>query len=74
MAPPFLARYGLLMNNQSMLQEAARQCLLYGEALSTPAGPWKHIVMGSFQDEGEWATGSAWAAACVLPVNNAAKD
>lgn len=65
MAPPFLAAYGLLLDNMTMLQEAARQCLLYGEALKTPEGPWRHIVDGPWQDMGKWATGNAWAARCV---------
>lgn len=69
MVPPFLAYYGALTNNVTLMQEAYTQCKLYRNYLRDPSGLWRHIVMGpSGQDPGYWATGNAWAAAGMLRV------
>ncbi|ORX39444.1 Six-hairpin glycosidase-like protein [Kockovaella imperatae] len=69
MVPPFLAYYGVLHNNQSLIQEAYTQCSLYRQALKTDNNLWMHIVDGSgFLDYGCWATGNGWAAAGMLRV------
>lgn len=72
MVPPFIAYYGALQNDKSLLIEAYNQCRLYRDALqagNTPGNPLlKHIVLGSFQDNTHWATGNAWAAAGMMRV------
>ncbi|THH32646.1 hypothetical protein EUX98_g1533 [Antrodiella citrinella] len=72
MVPPFLAYYGVLSNNQSLVSEAYNQVKLYRQYLgdSSAGGIWKHIVMGSTvpPDPGHWSTGNGWAAAGMLRV------
>lgn len=63
MGPPFLAYYGAVTKNQSLLQLAYDNCRLYREALliNTTYGPlWAHIYDDDNQkwiDEGIWGTG-----------------
>ena len=58
MVPPFLAYYGALTGNSSLLYEAYNQISLYRNYLSDPTtGLWRHIVLGTNQDSGFWATG-----------------
>lgn len=66
MTPPFLSAYGLMTDNQTLLQEAYDQCRLYREALMTDEQLLQHIALGEWQDEGLWTTGNAWAAAGML--------
>ncbi|KIM81099.1 hypothetical protein PILCRDRAFT_512349 [Piloderma croceum F 1598] len=74
MGPPFLAYYGALHNNQSLLQLAYDNCRLYREALliDGPTGPlWAHIYdddTKSWIDEGIWATGLGWASLGMIRV------
>ncbi|OCH84943.1 Six-hairpin glycosidase [Obba rivulosa] len=72
MVPPFLAYYGALNNNQSLLQEAHDQISLYRNYMrdTSAGGLWKHILMGnqSQVDEGHWSTGNAWAAGGMIRV------
>jgi len=71
MTPPFLAYYGAVTRNSSLLQLAYDQCRLYRQALLVPSmGLWQHIVLGtnSSQDPGLWSTGNGWAAAGMLRV------
>ncbi|CAL1701354.1 unnamed protein product [Somion occarium] len=75
MAPPFIAYYGALSTGDTsqsidLLQEAYDQCRLYRDILrDADAGLWKHIVLGSGeQDLTHWGTGNAWAAAGMLRV------
>ncbi|KAI0740138.1 Six-hairpin glycosidase-like protein [Earliella scabrosa] len=68
MVPPFLAYYGVLTENQTLVQQAYDQCRLYRQYLVDDSGMWKHIVLGNFQDEGHWTTGNGWAAAGMLRV------
>ena len=61
MVPPFLAYYGVVTGNQSLLQAAYDQCRLYRQYLvdEDAGGMWKHIVMGDFSDLGHWTTGAS---------------
>ncbi|ORY45851.1 Six-hairpin glycosidase-like protein [Leucosporidium creatinivorum] len=69
MVPPFLAYYGVVNDNTSLIQEAYTQCELYRRYLRTPeTGLWRHIIWGSSPDDGLWATGNGWAAAGMLRV------
>ncbi|KIK55319.1 hypothetical protein GYMLUDRAFT_175753 [Collybiopsis luxurians FD-317 M1] len=74
MVPPFLAYYGLLTNNQTLLQDAYNQIKLYRDVLrdTNANNLWKHIELGSGKqvanDDGHWSTGNAWAAAGMLRV------
>ncbi|WVQ66675.1 uncharacterized protein L199_004863 [Kwoniella botswanensis] len=69
MVPPFFAYYAVLHNNQTLLQEAYRQCSLYRDTLRQDSGLWAHILLGTgTHDSGLWATGNAWAATGMLRV------
>ena len=71
MVPPFLAYYGVLTSNRSMIEEAYNQISLYRHYLrdSHTHNLWRHVLMGSdFQDLGFWSTGNGWAAAGMLRV------
>ncbi|KAL4076573.1 Six-hairpin glycosidase-like protein [Scleroderma yunnanense] len=78
MVPPFLAYYGAVTGNQTLLQEAYNQIKLYREYLRDEHANnmWKHIQLGSYgTDDGHWSTGAhilrywnAWAAAGMLRV------
>jgi len=68
MAPPFLAYYAVAMADVDLLKQAAQQCLLYHDVLSTSLGPWHHIVGPVSQDLGLWSTGNGWAAAGMARV------
>ncbi|KAK8853391.1 hypothetical protein IAR55_004095 [Kwoniella newhampshirensis] len=69
MVPPFLAYYGAVNNNQTLIQIAYQQCSLYRNALRQSNGLWYHIVDGTgTSDPNPWATGNAWAAAGMLRV------
>ncbi|GJJ15870.1 hypothetical protein Clacol_010148 [Clathrus columnatus] len=70
---PFIAAYGAVASNLTVLNEAYIQCELYRNALihSGPTGPlWAHIRNdnGTYADEGLWATGNGWAALGMLHV------
>ena len=61
MVPPFLAYYGVISQNQTLLQAAYDQCKLYRQYLvdDDAGGMWKHIVLGSSgTDSGHWTTGA----------------
>ncbi|KAI0832503.1 Six-hairpin glycosidase [Trametes gibbosa] len=71
MAPPFIAYFGALEGGNgglSLLKIAYQQCKLYRQYLRDSSGLWKHIVLGSWQDNHHWGTGNAWAAAGMLRV------
>ncbi|KAI0776995.1 Six-hairpin glycosidase-like protein [Trametes elegans] len=70
MVPPFLAYYGVLTKNETLIQEAYDQCRLYRQYLvdDDAGGMWKHIVLGQNTDDGHWSTGNGWAAAGMLRV------
>ena len=60
MAPPFIAYYGAIESGEdgaALLTEAYTQCKLYRQYLSDDSGLWKHIVLGSSQDNNHWGTG-----------------
>lgn len=59
MVPPFLAYYGVVNDNSSLIQEAYTQCELYRRYLRTSeTGLWRHIIWGTSPDDGLWATGT----------------
>ncbi|CDO75328.1 hypothetical protein BN946_scf184848.g5 [Trametes cinnabarina] len=71
MAPPFIAYYGALEGGSgglNLLRTAYQQCKLYRQYLRDSSGLWKHIVLGSWQDNHHWGTGNAWAAAGMMRV------
>ncbi|KAJ2914327.1 hypothetical protein MD484_g6070, partial [Candolleomyces efflorescens] len=70
MIPPFLAYYGVITDNRTVVQQAYDQIKLYRDQLyDSNAGVWRHIAGGSRDpDPGYWATGNAWAAAGMLRV------
>ncbi|KAJ7046793.1 Six-hairpin glycosidase [Mycena alexandri] len=75
MVPPFLAYYGVLTGNTTLLNEAYNQIKLYRNYLRDTSAQnlWKHIVLGNNSadgpnDEGHWSTGNGWAAAGMLRV------
>ncbi|GAA94489.1 uncharacterized protein L969DRAFT_83951 [Mixia osmundae IAM 14324] len=70
MSPPFIAYYGGMTSNVSLLQQAAQQCQLYYTAMVDETNLFRHVVDGDVttQDPGHWATGNAWAAAGMLRV------
>ena len=62
MAPPFIAYYGAVVGGDggdALLAEAYQQCKLYRQYLRDDSGLWKHIVLGSFQDNNHWGTGTS---------------
>ncbi|KAG8847047.1 hypothetical protein FRB96_001697 [Tulasnella sp. 330] len=73
MVPPFLAYYGAVTQNTSLILEAYTQISLYRSALLTSsASLWQHIYSPSPDDQvtdpGHWSTGNGWAAAGMLRV------
>lgn len=60
MVPPFLAYYGVMSRNRTLLNEAYTQIMLYRNYLFDPTeSMWKHILLGvSDNDEGFWSTGA----------------
>lgn len=68
MVPPFIAFYGGLQNDRTLLQESYNQIRAYREVLSDETNLWKHIMLGSWQDPTHWLTGNAWAAAGMMRV------
>jgi hypothetical protein len=77
MVPPFLAYYGVLTSNRTLVEEAYTQIKLYRDILrdTSAGGLWKHVVLGSSgQDPGHWATGHGWAAQGMLRVANTIRN
>ncbi|KAJ7452399.1 Six-hairpin glycosidase-like protein [Mycena galericulata] len=75
MVPPFLAYYGVLTGNTTLMNEAYNQIKLYRNYLrdTTANNLWKHIALGNDtndtpNDPGHWSTGNGWAAAGMLRV------
>ena len=72
MGPPFIAYYGAYQQGSTqtqLLQAAYDQCRLYRQYLQDPENLlWKHIELGSQQDNNFWATGNALAAAGMFRV------
>lgn len=61
MVPPFLAYYGVLTQNHTILNEAYTQISLYRKYLRDAAAGnlWKHIQLGrTGNDDGHWSTGA----------------
>lgn len=61
MVPPFISYFGALQGGggeQSLLQVAYDQCTLYRDQLRDDSGLWRHIALGSWQDNTHWGTGT----------------
>ncbi|GAA5912049.1 uncharacterized protein JCM6883_007091 [Sporobolomyces salmoneus] len=75
MVPPFLAYYGVMTKNTSLIDEAYTQSRLYRQYLLAPSiGLWRHIALGSSPDPGLWSTGNGWAANGMLRVVGALQN
>ncbi len=62
MVPPFLAYYGVITRNRTIVGEAYNQVKLYRQYLRDPRqGMWRHVVLGTSGDQpndpGFWSTG-----------------
>jgi len=61
MVPPFLAYYGVITRNRTVVVEAYNQLRLYRQYLRDPRqGMWRHVVLGTGgqpNDPGYWSTG-----------------
>jgi rhamnogalacturonyl hydrolase YesR len=70
MVPPFLAYYGVISRNRTLIEESYTQIKLYRSYLrDNTTGMWRHVLLGtSNNDEGFWSTGNGWAAAGMLRV------
>ncbi|KAG8819424.1 hypothetical protein FRC18_012092 [Serendipita sp. 400] len=71
MVPPFLAYYGALHENKTLMDEAFNQISLYRDKLhdGDSGNLWRHIVLGGDgEDAGRWSTGNGWAAMGMLRV------
>ncbi|KAF5350046.1 hypothetical protein D9756_009198 [Leucocoprinus leucothites] len=74
MVPPFLAYYGVMTENRTLLLEAYNQINLHRKHLRDQDADsrWKHVLgsdaSGPGHDEDHWTTGNGWAAAGILRV------
>lgn len=69
MVPPFLAYFGVLSGNTTMIQAAYDQIRLYQSYLQpNGTGLWTHILYGDYPDTGTWMTGNGWVAGGMLRV------
>ncbi|KAF8292370.1 Six-hairpin glycosidase [Clavulina sp. PMI_390] len=68
MVPPFLALYGVVTQNTTMIQTAVDQISKYRSVLQDPKTKlWTHVALSpTFNDPTLWATGNAWAAAGIV--------
>lgn len=62
MVPPFLAYYGVITRNRTMVYESYNQIRLYRYYLrDSRNGLWRHIALGTTSDQpndpGFWSTG-----------------
>lgn len=72
MVPPFLAYYGVLSANQTLVSESYHQILLYRKHLfDESTSLWRHVSGTSStdiqNDMGHWATGESLVPATVSP-------
>ncbi|KAG8937365.1 hypothetical protein FRC00_006483 [Tulasnella sp. 408] len=90
MVPPFLAYYGVLTSNTSLIAESYNQIKLYRKYLyDSNTHLWRHITTApidpagpqgpggdafNFNDTGYWSTGNGWAAAGMLRVLGTIKN
>ncbi|KAG8942982.1 hypothetical protein FRC04_003268 [Tulasnella sp. 424] len=90
MVPPFLAYYGVLTSNKTLISESYNQIKLYRNYLyDSDAKLWRHITTApidptgpqgpggdafNFNDTGYWSTGNGWAAAGMLRVLGTIKN
>lgn len=63
MVPPFLATYGVMTRNRTLLEESYNQIRLYRSYLrDSQTGMWRHVALGEDlldtpNDPGFWCTG-----------------
>jgi hypothetical protein len=59
MVPPFLAYYGVVTRNRTLVAQSYQQVKLYRQYLrDNTTGMWQHVLMGtSSNDPGFWSTG-----------------
>lgn len=59
MVPPFLAYYGVMTRNSSVVAESFNQIRLYRNYLrdQNATNLWRHMALGNSQDTGHWSTG-----------------
>ena len=68
MVPPFIAYYGALTGNKTLLDQAYDQVKLYrGQLMDKKMGGlWKHVLLGpSANDPGYWSTGASRASSAA---------
>ena len=60
MVPPFLAYYGVMSRNRTLLAQSYTQISLYRNYLRDPTqNMWRHVVLGATNnDDGFWSTGA----------------
>lgn len=70
MAPPFIAYYGALYHNKSLLDLAYTQVKVYRKYLLDNTSLLEHIVLGETddRDSGHWSTGNGWFLSGMLRV------
>ncbi|KLT38936.1 Six-hairpin glycosidase [Cutaneotrichosporon oleaginosum] len=70
MVPPFMAYFGAVTNNQTLVQAAFDQIAAYRKGLQDGETKlWRHMSEGpEAEDPNLWATGNAWAAAGIMRV------
>ncbi|QRV76438.1 glycoside hydrolase family 88 protein [Ceratobasidium sp. AG-Ba] len=78
MVPPFLAYYGALHNNPTVIAEGFNQTIVltrpqistYRDILKADSqtGLWRHIQLGANTDMGHWSSGNGWAASGMTRV------
>lgn len=71
MAPPFIAYFGALAGGDTetaLLQVAYEQCSLYRDVLRDESGLWRHVALGTWQDNTHWATGPFPLSLAICPV------
>ena len=60
MVPPFLAYYGVIFQNATIVFQAYNQIRLYRSYLldSSANNLWRHVLLGAgMEDQGHWSTG-----------------
>lgn len=74
MAPPFIAYFAIVQGGDvafGLLQAAYDQCRMYRDQLfDSDASLWRHVALGSWQDNNHWATGIQF----VLPKTSVLYD
>lgn len=74
MAPPFIAYYGAITHNRTLVDLAYSQVSLYRDALLDTSGLLQHIILGgkgsAGDDYGHWSTGNGWFVSGAFRILN----